>query len=136
MFKRIAAAGSVALILAATTGCATNQAEATLMAGADLGKVKTVYVVHEEGDDHHLHDAQILVRARRTGPHAQGDIEDLRGEQEHDRARERRDGGGGDPGSPQPSGVDPDLGVHAPHPSVTLPWHVIGRSSPPAAPRR
>lgn len=52
MFKRIAVAGSVALVLAGATGCATNRAESTLMAGADLGKIKTVYVVHEDGDDH------------------------------------------------------------------------------------
>ncbi|HEX7687176.1 MAG TPA: hypothetical protein VF453_05700 [Burkholderiaceae bacterium] len=52
MFRRIAAAGSVALVLGATTGCAVNQAQSTLMAGADLGKVKSIYVVHEEGDDH------------------------------------------------------------------------------------
>ena len=66
MFKRIAAAGSVALVLAATTGCATNQAEATLMAGADLGKIKTVYVVHEEGDDHAV-DAELKKAFEKRG---------------------------------------------------------------------
>lgn len=44
---------SMLLVLAAmalTSGCATNRASATLMAGADLSKVKSVYVVKMPDD--------------------------------------------------------------------------------------
>jgi len=54
MFKRVLAASCLALGLAATTGCAVNRASATLMADADLSKVKTLYVVHSENDKHDI----------------------------------------------------------------------------------
>jgi hypothetical protein len=44
---------SLALLLAAlglTSGCAVNRASANLMAGADLSKVKSVYVVKQPND--------------------------------------------------------------------------------------
>jgi hypothetical protein len=50
MLERVLAAACAAAALAATTGCAINRAEATLMADADLSKVKTIYVVHSEAD--------------------------------------------------------------------------------------
>jgi hypothetical protein len=52
MFKRVFAASAVAVALATTSGCAVNRANATLMADADLSKVKTLYVVHSESDKH------------------------------------------------------------------------------------
>ena len=52
MFTRLVAAVSLCAALGAVTGCASNRATATLMADADLSKVKTVYVVHAESDDH------------------------------------------------------------------------------------
>ena len=50
MLARLFAAAAVVLALGATTGCAVNRASATLMADADLSKVKTVYVVHAPED--------------------------------------------------------------------------------------
>jgi hypothetical protein len=50
MFRRLIAGGAIVLALGATTGCAVNRANATLMADADLSKVKTVYVVHAPQD--------------------------------------------------------------------------------------
>lgn len=50
MFGRLIGTGVVLLALAATTGCAVNRATATLMADADLSKVKTVYVVQAPED--------------------------------------------------------------------------------------
>jgi len=54
MLKRAIAASSLALGLAGMTGCAVNRADATLMADADLSKVKTLYVVHNEADKHDI----------------------------------------------------------------------------------
>ena len=52
MLKR-AFAGACALVaLAGITGCAVNRADATLMADADLSKVKTLYVVHSDASKH------------------------------------------------------------------------------------
>jgi hypothetical protein len=50
MFKRLFAAIALLLVLGATTGCAVNRATGTLMADADLSKVKTLYVVHQVND--------------------------------------------------------------------------------------
>jgi hypothetical protein len=52
MFKRAIAASALAVGLAGMTGCAVNRADANLMAGTDLTKVKTLYVVHAEKDNH------------------------------------------------------------------------------------
>ena len=52
MRKRIIAAACVLVALAGTTGCAVNRAEATLMADADLSKVKTLYIVHSDASKH------------------------------------------------------------------------------------
>jgi hypothetical protein len=52
MFKRSIALASLCAIVGATTGCASNRATATLMADADLSKVKTLYVVHADTDTH------------------------------------------------------------------------------------
>ncbi len=52
MLKRVFAAACVAVTLATTTGCAVNKAEATLMADADLSKVKTIYIVHSNDSTH------------------------------------------------------------------------------------
>ena len=54
MLKRVVAASCLALGLASMTGCAVNRADATLMADADLTKVKTLYVVHSETDKHDI----------------------------------------------------------------------------------
>lgn len=50
MFKRLFGAAVILASLAATTGCAVNRATATLMADADLSKVKSVYVVQAPED--------------------------------------------------------------------------------------
>lgn len=50
MFRRLLGAFALLLALSATTGCAVNRATATLMADADLSKIKTVYVVHTPED--------------------------------------------------------------------------------------
>jgi len=50
MLARLFAAGAVMLALGACGGCAVNRASATLMADADLTKVKTIYVVHAPED--------------------------------------------------------------------------------------
>jgi len=50
MFKRFVAMSFLLAALVATSGCAVNRANAMLMAGADLSKVKTIYVVHSEDD--------------------------------------------------------------------------------------
>lgn len=42
--------------LASMTGCATNRASASLMAGADLSKVKTIYVVKTVEDERGVND--------------------------------------------------------------------------------
>jgi len=52
MFKRAFAGASVIAALAATTGCAVNRAEATLMPDADLSKIKTLYIVHSDASKH------------------------------------------------------------------------------------
>lgn len=52
MLKRVFAAACVLVALATTTGCAVNRAESTLMAGADLTKVKTLYIVHSDASKH------------------------------------------------------------------------------------
>ena len=54
-------AGAVALaLIAGTSGCAVNRAEATLMADADLSKVKTLYIVHS---DESKHDVDMSLKA-------------------------------------------------------------------------
>jgi len=50
MNKRLWVAGLMLCALGALTGCAVNQATATLMADADLSKVKSVYIVHSDKD--------------------------------------------------------------------------------------
>jgi hypothetical protein len=52
MLTRLVATASLCAALGAMTGCATNRATATLMADADLSKVKTIYVVHADTDTH------------------------------------------------------------------------------------
>ena len=52
MLKRAFAAACVIVALTSTTGCAVNRAESTLMADADLTKVKTLYVVHSDASKH------------------------------------------------------------------------------------
>lgn len=54
MIRRLFAASTLLLALGATTGCAVNRASASLMADADLSKVKTVYVVHAAPDNHQV----------------------------------------------------------------------------------
>lgn len=44
----------LALAAVASSGCATNKATASLVAGADLSKVRSIYVAKEEGDDHDI----------------------------------------------------------------------------------
>lgn len=50
MLKRLLGAAVILASLAVTTGCAVNRASATLMADADLSKVKSVYVVQAPED--------------------------------------------------------------------------------------
>ena len=52
MIKRFSALASLCAILAMTAGCATNHATANLMADADISKVKSVYVVHNDESKH------------------------------------------------------------------------------------
>ena len=54
MIRRLLAACALLLVLGATGGCAVNRANATLMADADLSKVKTIYIVHAEKDNHQV----------------------------------------------------------------------------------
>lgn len=54
MLVRAFAASCLAVGLAAMTGCAVNRADAHMMADADLSKVKTLYVVHNEADKHDI----------------------------------------------------------------------------------
>ena len=54
MLKRFIAASCMAASLSAMTGCAVNRADASLMADADLTKVKTLYVVHAATDTHDI----------------------------------------------------------------------------------
>jgi hypothetical protein len=49
---RRAAAIAGAMVILGLTGCAANRVDATLMADADLSKVKKVYVVHSDTDNH------------------------------------------------------------------------------------
>jgi hypothetical protein len=52
MISRKMAIAAAMAFLGLSSGCAVNRADATLMADADLGKVKSVYVVHSETDKH------------------------------------------------------------------------------------
>ena len=52
MFKRLFAAIALLLVLGATTGCAVNRATGTLMADADLSKVKTPSYFISTIEDH------------------------------------------------------------------------------------
>jgi hypothetical protein len=52
MLTRLVATATLCAALAAMTGCASNRATATLMADADLSKVKTLYIVHADADNH------------------------------------------------------------------------------------
>jgi len=52
MFHRVSAAACLIVALATTTGCAVNRADATLMADADLSKVKSLYIVHSDASKH------------------------------------------------------------------------------------
>jgi hypothetical protein len=54
MSKRFAAVALLTTLLLATTGCAVNRSSATLMADADLSKVKTIYVVQDPHDERHI----------------------------------------------------------------------------------
>jgi hypothetical protein len=54
MSKRFFYAVALLLVLSATSGCAVNKATATLMADADLSKVKTIYVVKAPEDDRQI----------------------------------------------------------------------------------
>ena len=66
MFVRLIATGLLLLVLGATGGCAVNRATATLMADADLSKVKTIYVVHEAEDDRKI-DAELKKAFEKRG---------------------------------------------------------------------
>lgn len=50
MIRRLLSFALLVAALASMTGCATNRAGASLMAGADLSKVKSVYVVKAPED--------------------------------------------------------------------------------------
>ena len=66
MIKRFIVYGAMLSALASMTGCAVNHATATLMADADLSKVKTVYVVHSETDKHDV-DKNIQAAFKKRG---------------------------------------------------------------------
>ncbi|SMP45761.1 hypothetical protein [Noviherbaspirillum suwonense] len=51
MIKRIPGIAALAAVVFLSTGCAVNRATATLTPGADLGKVRTIYIEKEKGDD-------------------------------------------------------------------------------------
>jgi hypothetical protein len=51
MIKRIPGIVALAAVVFLGTGCAVNRATATLTPGADLGKVRTIYIEKEKGDD-------------------------------------------------------------------------------------
>jgi len=66
MIKRLVAYCTVLFALGAMTGCATNRATASLMADADLSKVKTVYIVHSETDKHEI-DMKLKTAFKKRG---------------------------------------------------------------------
>ena len=51
MIMRIPAIIALATVVLLNTGCAVNRATATLTPGADLSKVRTIYIEKEKGDD-------------------------------------------------------------------------------------
>ncbi|MET0963153.1 MAG: hypothetical protein ABWY05_10100 [Noviherbaspirillum sp.] len=51
MIKRIPGIVALAAVVFLGSGCAVNRATATLTPGADLGKVRTIYIEKEKGDD-------------------------------------------------------------------------------------
>jgi hypothetical protein len=50
MRRRLIAAGALLCALGAMTGCASNRATATLLPDADLGKIRSAYIVHADND--------------------------------------------------------------------------------------
>ena len=51
MIKRIPSLIAVAAIVFLGSGCAVNRATATLTPGADLSRIRTIYIEKEKGDD-------------------------------------------------------------------------------------
>ena len=64
--KRFFVAVLMLCSLGAMTGCATNHATATLMADADLQKVKSVYIVHSDTDTRNV-DKQLQKAFQKRG---------------------------------------------------------------------
>ena len=51
MLKRIPGLTALAAVVLLASGCAVNRATATLTPGADVGRVRTIYIEKEKGDD-------------------------------------------------------------------------------------
>lgn len=51
MIKRIPGLTALAAVVLLASGCAVNRATATLTPGADVGRVRTIYIEKEKGDD-------------------------------------------------------------------------------------
>lgn len=51
MTKRISTLVALSALVFLTTGCAVNRATATITPGADLSRVRTIYIEKEKGDD-------------------------------------------------------------------------------------
>lgn len=66
MFKRILVSISMFVAVATLSGCAVNRSSATLTPGADLGKIKTVYVVKQPKDKQNV-DELIKVSLEKRG---------------------------------------------------------------------
>lgn len=66
MLKRVITTAGMLVALTSTTGCAVNRAEATLMADADLSKVKTIYIVHSDASKHDV-DKDLKVAFEKRG---------------------------------------------------------------------
>ena len=71
MTRRFLAALLLLLAVGMTSGCAVNRASANLMAGADLSKVKTVYVVMQPKDNRGI-DELIKTNLQKRGYQVSG----------------------------------------------------------------
>jgi hypothetical protein len=66
LIRRVCQAVAVTGLLMVLTGCAVNRATANLTPGADISKVKSIYVEKEEGDDRNI-DAIIKTNLEKRG---------------------------------------------------------------------
>ncbi|HJV72227.1 hypothetical protein [Ideonella sp.] len=74
MLKRLLTLVFACATLAATTGCAVNRATANVMPDADLGKVKSLYVVKDPKDERGI-DELIKKNLAKRGYQVEGGLE-------------------------------------------------------------